>query len=140
MFVHMEGAFLTQSAGCAWGDCGDSETSCNNLDSHRDPQSVHVCTYLTLQSDFSPRQALSRKLRPRNLPMDIQECTAELHGDRPLSPPSCSLPMAASACWHFHTCLGLAGPVCLLCCCCHRQLLCRLWECGPGLEELLSQL
>lgn len=37
----------------------------------------------------------------------------------------------------FCKCLGLAGPVC---CCCHRQLLCRPWEYGPGIQELLSQL
>lgn len=49
-------------------------------------------------------------------------------------------PVAASACWRFHKCLGLAGPMCLLCCCCHRQLLCQPWECRPGLRELLSQL
>lgn len=41
--------------------------------------------------------------------MDTQERMAEPGGNQPHSSPSRALPVAASACWHCHKCLGLAG-------------------------------
>lgn len=88
-----------------------------------------------------PKAGVVRKLQPRNLPLEGRTgMLRRVGGNGPRSPPSRALPVAASACWRLHRRLGPAGPVCLQCCCCHRQLRRRPWECGPGLQELLSQL
>lgn len=73
----MEGTFLIQSAGCAWGGHGDSGTPCTNSKSRRAPRSVHIIPCLTLRAD-SPqgrhsKETATQKLAPGRTNRDARK-------------------------------------------------------------------